>query len=128
MNAITVQLATDVEARLRQLAAARGQTLETYLTWLAEREVAGVRGWEARPEATPHDANGHGQLTALEAEWKRITSRTPEQILADREAVMATAHRGRPLPEGKTLFDVIEGTWPGDETDEEIRIALERMS
>ena len=32
------------------------------------------------------------------------------------------------LPEGKTLEDVVVGMWPGDETDEEIFAALERLS
>ena len=58
----------------------------------------------------------------------RMTSRTPEQIQADRNEVMKTARRGRALPEGKTLADVVEGTWPGDETDVQIHEMLERLS
>lgn len=59
---------------------------------------------------------------------ERLTSRTPEQVLADRDRVLRTARRGRPLPEGKTLADVVAGTWPGDESDEEIREILEKLS
>lgn len=59
---------------------------------------------------------------------KRIINRTQEEILADRAEIMKTARMGRPLPEGKTLADVIEGQWPGDETDEQINEALERLS
>jgi hypothetical protein len=68
------------------------------------------------------------QTDPLEAAIKRMTSRTPAQIMADCEEVLRTARRGRPLPKGKTFFDVVEGTWPGDETDEVIREMLEKLS
>jgi hypothetical protein len=65
---------------------------------------------------------------ALTAAVNALINRTPEQKLADRAAVMKTARLGRPLPEGKTFFEVVQGTWPGDETDEQIFEALERLS
>ncbi len=34
----------------------------------------------------------------------------------------------KPLPPGKTLEDMVVGKWPGDETDEQIRLALEELS
>lgn len=108
----TVQLhlsATVVEL-LQQKANANSLSLEVYLEELAEQAVS---------------ANGHPD--PLEEAVKRITSRTPEQIMADRERLLASSPPARPLPEGKTLFDVVEGTWPGDQTDEEIRIMLERL-
>src|SRR4051812_46568971 len=80
-------------------------SLEAYLEVLAEKA-----------------ATGGGEPTALDLSVKRMATRTPEQIMADRERVLRTARPGRPLPEGMTLFDVVEGTWPGDETDEEIRV------
>ena len=58
----------------------------------------------------------------------RWANRTPEQILVDREAAMKYLKPARPLPPGKTLDDVVCGTWPGDETDEEINRALEELS
>lgn len=66
--------------------------------------------------------------TALERELRWLTSRTPEEIEAARQRIRAKARLGRPLPAGKTLSDVVQGTWPGDETDEEIREILERLS
>lgn len=57
-----------------------------------------------------------------------LANRTPEQKLADRAEAMTYLRKGRPLPEGKTLNDVVEGTWPGDETDEQIYEALEGLS
>ena len=41
---------------------------------------------------------------------KRIIDRTPELKLADREAAMKYVRKGRPLPPGKTFWEVIEGT------------------
>ncbi len=38
---------------------------------------------------------------------KRIINRMPEQKLADREAAMKYVKKGRPLPPGKTLDDVM---------------------
>ena len=58
----------------------------------------------------------------------RWANRTPEQKLADREEAMKWLRPGRPLPPGKTFFEVVQGTWPGDETDEEVNRALEELS
>lgn len=66
--------------------------------------------------------------TALEREIRWLTSRTPEEIEAARQRIRAKARLGRPLSAGKTLSDVVQGAWPGDETDEEIREILERLS
>ena len=65
---------------------------------------------------------------ALQEALDRIANRTPEQKLADRERLMKTARKGRPLPEGKTIHDVLVGQWPGDETDEQILKALDELS
>lgn len=111
MTTVTVKLQTDTERRLREQATAEGQTLETYLADMADRA-----------------ADGGQQPDTLAEAMRRLTTRTPDEVLADRNAVLATARRGRPLPAGKTLFDVVEGTWPGDESDEEIRQALEKLS
>jgi len=58
----------------------------------------------------------------------RWANRTPEQILIDREAAMKYLKPARPLPPGTTFFEVVQGTWPGDETDEEVNRALEALS
>jgi hypothetical protein len=96
---------------LRENAKRAGLSLEEYLEGLAREDAP---------------ANGHPR--PLELAVRRLTSRTEEQILADRERILATARPGRPLPEGKTLEDVVAGTWPGDETDEEIHRMLEELS
>jgi hypothetical protein len=66
--------------------------------------------------------------SALDESIDRLVNRTPEQKQADRAEAMKTVRKGRPLPEGKTLSDVVVGSWPGDETDEQILEALERLS
>jgi hypothetical protein len=58
----------------------------------------------------------------------KADARRHEQILIDRERILGLTPDPQPIPEGKTLFDVVEGTWPGDETDDEIREALEKLS
>ncbi|HEY2784510.1 MAG TPA: hypothetical protein VGJ05_05990 [Fimbriiglobus sp.] len=64
----------------------------------------------------------------LELAIRRIKNRSEAEMLVDRAAILASCQPPRPLPEGKTLNDVIEGTWPGDETDEEIYQMLEDLS
>ena len=54
--------------------------------------------------------------------------RTPEEIAEARARILAISRPPRPLPPGKTWQDVIVGQWPGDETDEEIRVILEDLS
>lgn len=66
----------------------------------------------------------HAALDRAISAWTR---RTPEQIAQAQERANAI----RPVhevPAGKTLFDMVAGKWPGDETDEEVNGALERLS
>ncbi len=58
----------------------------------------------------------------------RMMNRTPDQVMADRERAYAASTPPRPLPPGTTLDDVVGGQWPGDETDEEIRDLLRKLS
>ncbi len=65
---------------------------------------------------------------ALTMAVNKLVNRSEGEMLASRARVMKTVRLGRPLPEGTTLADVVEGQWPGDETDEQIFEALERLS
>jgi hypothetical protein len=64
----------------------------------------------------------------LDAAIARLNNRTPNEIAAARDRLLASSPEPLPIPEGKTLSDVIMGKWPGDETDEEVNLALERLS
>lgn len=59
---------------------------------------------------------------------QRAITRTPEQIVASRGSILKASPTPREIPAGKTLEDMVAGTWPGDETDEEIEDALRRLS
>ena len=59
---------------------------------------------------------------------ERAVSRTPEQILASREAILISSPKPREIPAGQTLEDLVAGQWPGQESDEEIEEALKRLS
>lgn len=65
---------------------------------------------------------------SLEAAIARMTHRSPQEIASVRERILAATPPPRELPEGKTLLEVVMGQWPGDETDEQIRTALEILS
>lgn len=80
-------------------------------------------GCEVTVEVTPPEVN-----EALEREIRWLTSRTPEEIMAARERILKASRPARPLPEGKTLAEVVQALWPGDETDEQVREALEKLS
>ncbi len=58
----------------------------------------------------------------------RWAYRTPEQKRIDAEKALSRAWPARPLPEGMTLDDVLRGSWPGDETDDQITEALRKLS
>ena len=57
-----------------------------------------------------------------------MMNRTEAEVRADREQVFAASQPARKPPEGKTWADMVVGKWPGDETDEEIREFLEKLS
>jgi predicted DNA-binding antitoxin AbrB/MazE fold protein len=64
----------------------------------------------------------------LEKELAWLANRTADDIERTRHEILSASRPPLPIPAGKTLFDMVEGQWPGDETDEEIREALERIS
>lgn len=99
--------AGDVEAALMKIR----EALEN--GWLAER-VNGAKSEE------PEDPDALSRAVAA------MINRTPEQIKAAQERAIRELQPERELPPGKSIFDVVK--WPGDETDEEVFAALERLS
>lgn len=112
MTSVSVQLTLETERRLRLQASRRGQTLEAYLCELAEREARG-------PTEAP-DVLSQG------VEW--LTQRSAAEVLAARERILGSSPPPRDVPADKSILDVVEGKWPGAESDAEIRDALARIS
>ncbi len=112
MTTVTVQLTPETERQLRLQASRRGQTLETYLRLLAEKAASG--------DTEPPDMLSQG------LEW--LTRRGAEEVRAARERILGASPPPRDIPAGQTVLDVVEGKWPGTETDAEIRDALDRIS
>ncbi|MBN9119360.1 MAG: antitoxin family protein [Planctomycetes bacterium] len=64
-----------------------------------------------------------------ELAWvESLKNRTDAEIEEARRRLFALSRPPAPIPEGKTLSDMVEGKWPGDETDEQINEALKRLS
>lgn len=80
---------------------------------------------EFEPRVVPPPVSSNPAIQAF-VDWLR--NRTPEEIEKAREEGRKASRPPAPLPPGKTLSDMVEGKWPGDETDEQIREALERLS
>ncbi len=95
---IAIRLRSETELKLRERAMNFGMTLESFIEGIAEREA---------------ETNEPNEMIARAV--TRIQSRTPEQLLADRDRILGLTPPPRLIPEGKTLFDVVQGTWPGDE-------------
>jgi hypothetical protein len=108
---ITIELSPEREVLLRQDAEAHGMNIADYVRTLIERSI-GPKSKES----------------VLEQSLREILHRTPEEKAMMREALLAAARPAKPLPEGKTLEDMVVGKWPGDETDEVIEAALRELS
>ena len=66
--------------------------------------------------------------TTLAEELVWLQNRSAEDIKAARSRLFNLTPSPTPIPKGKTLSDMVEGKWPGDETEEQVRDALERLS
>jgi hypothetical protein len=73
-------------------------------------------------------ADNAEEPSALDKAIAAIKNRTPEEKAAASERAVRTYKPRRELPPGKTLEDMVAGKWPGDETDDQIREALEKLS
>ena len=76
-------------------------------------------------QLTPKEANGETSapdMLAQEIDW--LTGRSPADVRAARERILGASPPAREIPDGKTIVDMLEGKWPGTETDAEIQEAL----
>ena len=107
---------------------AQAQIYEGTPTQLAERLLSLPDSQKYFMTLTPEEGAEEKEVESLEVAMARMVSRTPKEIASVRERILATTPPPRELPEGKTIFDVVMGKWPGEETDEEIQAALEALS
>ena len=104
---IVIELPQDVEERLRKQAESKKLSVDGYIVDLIEQD---------RPR-NPLDS-------AIDA----MTYRTPAEKEAMRSELLSRSRPASPLPPGKTLEDVVLGSWPGEESDQEIDAALKELS
>jgi hypothetical protein len=117
---MNINISVETEAALKELAALNGQDVSDYAGALLEREV--------KAKKVNNDDDDDKDPFALDRAIERMKNRTPEEIESAQTQAIREYKPERPLPEGKTIFDVICGKWPGDETDEEIAEALRKLS
>jgi hypothetical protein len=119
-----VTVTPEVENSLRALAAQKsidaaalgGSMLEEALR--EKGLLANSNGLEHETDKDPH---------SLSRAIERMRSRTPEEVDAMRERVLKQASQPLPLPSSQTIFDIIPSL-RGNETEEEVQLALARLS
>lgn len=124
-----VNVTPETEKQLTALAEQVGAPVAVYAGHLLEQKLRESRG--------PHAVNGATKTVvpekdedtdpdALAKAIAKLLNQTPEERARARAELFAASRPPRPLPEGKTLGDVLQ--WPGDETDEEVFEALRKLS
>ena len=104
---VTIELSPETTARLRAEATVAGVGLDIYIAQLVENP----------PRETP-----------LTRAMRTLTERSSDERAALRADVLAHSRPARDLPMGKTLEDVVVGSWPGTESNEEVAAALQELS
>ena len=87
-------------------------------------ETMRERGWLGN---NGDEDDAHLNPEALARAVRAMIGRTPDQVKAAQEAALRDFPAERDVPTGKTIFDVIPRI-RGDETDEQVLAALERLS
>ncbi|MGH9839799.1 MAG: hypothetical protein ACREEM_13540 [Blastocatellia bacterium] len=118
---ITISVSSETEEVLKAVAESNGLPIEAYIQSLLEK-------------AAMEKANGSLALAdddrdpdSLNRAIAKMKSRTPEERAAMRERVMEGMPDPLPIPEGKTIFDLVPRI-RGNETEAEVFVALERLS
>jgi predicted DNA-binding antitoxin AbrB/MazE fold protein len=85
--------------------------------------------FEPRVVNPPPDEPEDPSLLERELAWlEGLKNRTDAEVEEARRRLDALSPPPAPIPDGKTLSDMVEGTWPGGETDEQVAEALKRLS
>lgn len=119
---MNVKVSNEVEQKLTTLAGEVGRDVADFGGSLLEEAM--------REKGILSNFNGYEieDPNALARAISAMISRTPEEIKAAQRRAIAEFRPENELPPGQTIFDAVCGKWPGDETDEEVFEALERLS
>ncbi|MGH9753881.1 MAG: hypothetical protein ACREA2_13965 [Blastocatellia bacterium] len=124
-----VNVSPETEGQLKEMAEQMGAQVADYAGFLLEQKL--------RENGAAHPVNGvEGAVEededidpdALARAIDELLNQTPEEAEQARLELLRASRPPRPLPEGKTFFDVVCGQWPGDETDEQVFEALRKLS
>ena len=122
-----VTIPHELENKIVALAAQKGVEPSTFIVALVEEDVEVA--WNAK---AVQGTNGHQHVDDYDPNaLKRATERITQRTLAEREAVrqelLQSIPPPLPIPEGKTVFDMLARI-RGEETEEQVYAALERLS
>ncbi|NOT59383.1 MAG: hypothetical protein HOP19_04065 [Acidobacteria bacterium] len=123
-----VTIPHELENKIVALAAQKGVEPSTFIVALVEEDVEAA--WNAK---AVHGTNGHHKTdddydpNALKRATERITQRTRAEREAVRQELLQSIPPPLPIPEGKTVFDMLARI-RGEETEEQVYAALERLS
>ncbi len=117
-----VNVSPTAEKLLAEMAVRTGRPLPDLAAALLEEKLRESPSSQIGNDAD--DTDPHALAKAI----AKLLNRTPEEVEAARVRLFKSSRPPRPLPEGKTLEDVLAGQWPGDETDEQVYEALRKLS
>lgn len=120
---MNVAVSAEVEKKIIALASLNGTDPALFGGSLLE-ETLREKGFLPDANGFECDEEGSDSLSLAIAKMK---NRSPEEVVAMRERVLTASRPPLPLPDGKTIFDVIP-TIRGEESDEIVFDALERLS
>jgi hypothetical protein len=119
---MNINISSETEKALKEMALRNGQDAADYAGEIIEKQI------QAQKKISNTNGKDEDDPDALSRAITRMVNRTPEEIAEAQMRAIATCKPQNEIPPGKTLFDMVAGKWPGDETDEQIQEALERLS
>lgn len=128
---MVITVTQETEKQLTALAECVGAPVAVYAGHLLEQKLhenGGRNGANGSTKFVAQDDDDDIEPNALANAMATLLNRTPEEKERAKAELYAASRPPRPLPEGKTLLDLVYGKWPGDETDEEVFEALRKLS
>ncbi len=120
---MVVNVSPETEKQLAELAARNGKPVPDFAGSLLEEKLR-----EVQPGDSLNGTDDDIDPDALARAVAQMINRTPEEIAAAQARAIQEFQPENQLPPGQTIFDAVCGKWPGDETDEEVYRALEKLS